>query len=95
LESQMSDLSKLIDLLYAAHSGRVDPKAFVGKFDSVYWNLSDREVSGDSRAWLAINGLAEQLEYFDPANQDEPGLFGETKLRELIGEALIACRLNN
>ena len=91
----MSDLCRLIDLLEEAHSGRVSLKFFVSTFDSIYWSLSDKGVSGDSKSWLAINGLAEQLEYFDPLNQDEPGLFGEAKLRELIGQALAACRHSN
>lgn len=91
----MSDVYTLIGLLEASQSGRVDLKAFVARFESLYWSLSEAEVTGDSEAWLAINDLAEHLEYFDPENHGEPGLFGETKLRELIGKTADACKLSN
>ncbi|MFL1456016.1 hypothetical protein ACJO5Y_16385 [Marinobacter sp. GN3S48] len=91
----MSDLCELIDLLEAAQSGRFDLRTFVSSFDAVYWNLNDRAVSGNSAAWVAVNELAEQLEYFDPVNQDAPGLFGETELRALIDRALLKCQLSN
>ncbi len=91
----MSELYMLVGLLEAVQSGRVDLKAFVSRFESLYWSLSEAEVTGESKAWLAINDLAEHLEYFDPESQGEPGLFGETKLRELIGKTADACKHSN